>query len=118
MIADGSLYISYVHCRIYRAVCRVLLSTLKKKDKMACLRARVVSAPSFSLVRFQHYYLFSLINSMSNLSSCRWFWSIVRDMTPIQRMKLLYFLTGSAVLPAYDNKIGNNGKPMRLTIPS
>jgi len=29
-------------------------------------------------------------------------------MTPIQRMKLLYFLTGSAVLPAYDNKIGNN----------
>lgn len=30
----------------------------------------------------------------------RWFWSIVQKMTPFQRQQLLYFCTGSAVLPA------------------
>ncbi|XP_022781948.1 uncharacterized protein LOC111322968 [Stylophora pistillata] len=30
----------------------------------------------------------------------RWFWSIVQKMTPLQRQQLLYFCTGSAVLPA------------------
>ena len=34
----------------------------------------------------------------------RWFWSIVQKMTPLQRQQLLYFCTGSAVLPALSDR--------------
>ncbi|XP_047133859.1 uncharacterized protein LOC100207024 isoform X1 [Hydra vulgaris] len=38
----------------------------------------------------------------------RWFWSIVIKMTPLERQKLLYFATGSAMLPALNNRVGSN----------
>ena len=31
-------------------------------------------------------------------------------MTSRERQKLLYFSTGSSVLPALDNRVGNNGE--------
>ncbi|EDO37117.1 predicted protein, partial [Nematostella vectensis] len=34
----------------------------------------------------------------------RWFWSIVQKMTPLQRQQLLYFCTGSAVLPVMSDR--------------
>lgn len=34
----------------------------------------------------------------------RWFWSIVQKMTPLQRQQLLYFCTGSAVLPVMNDR--------------
>lgn len=51
--------------------------------------------------------------SFSNSNGCsidildrfkRWFWSIVHKMTPLQRQQLLYFCTGSAVLPALSDR--------------
>ncbi|XP_015768582.1 PREDICTED: E3 ubiquitin-protein ligase UBR5-like [Acropora digitifera] len=51
--------------------------------------------------------------SFSNSNGCssdilnrfkRWFWSIVQKMTPLQRQQLLYFCTGSAVLPAVSDR--------------
>ena len=38
-----------------------------------------------------------------------WFWRILQKMSPSERQKLLYFATGSSVLPALDNRVGNNG---------
>lgn len=37
-----------------------------------------------------------------------WFWKIVLKMSSQERQKLLYFATGSSVLPALDNRVGNN----------
>jgi len=37
-----------------------------------------------------------------------WFWRILQKMSPSERQKLLYFATGSSVLPALDNRVGNN----------
>jgi len=35
-------------------------------------------------------------------------------MTSGERQKLLYFATGSSVLPALDNRVGNNGKSVKV----
>lgn len=44
-----------------------------------------------------------------------WFWKIVQKMTSSERQKLLYFATGSSVLPALDNRVGSN-EELSITI--
>ena len=48
-----------------------------------------------SKVNWKHVIFFPFV---------RWFWSIVQKMTPLQRQQLLYFCTGSAVLPALSDR--------------
>ena len=48
----------------------------------------------------------------------RWLWEVVREMTPEERSKLLFFCTGSAKLPAtgFGELMGYGGQQQRFTV--
>jgi len=100
--------LEYLRNGLHQIIPKKLLQPLSAEDFQLLLSGGV---GDIDLSRLKSIIRFNNARNSSRESVERfkgWFWSIVRDMTPIQRMKLLYFLTGSAVLPAYDNKIGNN----------
>eukprot|EP00795_Rhopilema_esculentum_P011486 gene11486-21702_t len=97
-----------MRCGLQQIIPKELLMPLSAEDFQLLLSGGI---GDIDITRLKSIIRFNNSRNCSKESLERfkgWFWSIIREMTPSQRMKLLYFLTGTSVLPAFSNVIGNN----------
>eukprot|EP00794_Sanderia_malayensis_P018102 gene18102-19911_t len=97
---------------LYQMIPKQLLEPLTPEDLQLLLSG---GAENVDITRLKGMFRFnnSRVCSKAVLDIFKgWFWSIVTEMSSAQRRQLLYFSTGSAALPAFDNKVGNNEELM------